>query len=110
MRKISLLALVTIAGLFATGPAIAGHEWTDGTMGPPSGRSYDTTMPIFPTEKRTVPKTIEEPSQVCDHDAISNSAAAPSGDVAKQDAAPRKRNDDHPTNVRLDEICKSRVQ
>jgi len=109
MSKTSLLALATIAGLSAIGPAIAGHEWTDGAMGPPFGRSYDTTMPIFPREKRTAPKTIEEPSQVCER-AISNSTTSPSGVVDKRELPQMEQRNETATSVRQGEICRSQVQ
>ena len=108
MRRISLLGLVTVAGLSATAPAIAGHEWTDGTMGPPLGRSYDTTMPIFPAAKKTAPKAIEGPSQVCGRGVNLNATAGPSGDEGKHDVAPQ-RNDNQPA-THLSKTCGNRAQ
>ena len=72
----SILILVAVATLVPGGYAIAGHEWTDGTMGPPTARSYGTTMPAFPFKKKTSAKTIEEPSRACDHSAGSTPASS----------------------------------
>src|SRR6476620_8654460 len=47
MRRVLKLVLATFA-IVAPSDAFAGHEWPDGTMGPPQGRGYDTTMPQFP--------------------------------------------------------------
>ena len=65
MKWVLALILVAIGSLAPVGAARAGHEWTDGTMGPP-GRSYDTSMPIFPSAKRNSPPPNEVPSQICD--------------------------------------------
>ena len=64
MKLMSILVLAAASALAPVGLARAGHEWTDGTMGPP-GQSYDTTMPIFPAAKRTSPKPSEPPSRSC---------------------------------------------
>src|SRR5512146_894959 len=105
MKSSSLPSLVALVGLIAAGPAIAGHEWTDGTMGPPVSRSYDTTMPTFPSAKRPAPRAPEDQSQVCVHGA---NLTAGSGAVARS-ANPRAGNQPT-TNAELRETCRTQSQ
>jgi hypothetical protein len=58
------LVLIVLAFTPVT-EALAGHEWSDGTMGPPQGRGYDTTMPIFPSTRVTSSTPAEAPSVAC---------------------------------------------
>ena len=51
MSRIVSLAFAALA-IAAPSQVFAGHEWTDGTMGPLQGRLYDTTMPQFPSRER----------------------------------------------------------
>src|SRR5512143_1781330 len=102
--KISALIFLTPSTFVVAGNAIAGHEWTDGTMGPP-GQSYDTSMPIFPSVKRISPKPNEAPSQACDSRALASAGAAPSAS-AMREASQQHQNDVQSTAAsREREIC-----
>jgi len=63
MSRYFPLAMALLA-ILASSHAFAGHEWTDGTMGPPQGRGYDTTMPQLPSRARHSP-TPPAPNALC---------------------------------------------
>lgn len=102
----SILILVAVATLVSSGDAVAGHEWTDGTMGPPTARSYDTTMPAFPLKKKTSAKTIEEPSRACDHSVSSSPSSSDAGETVQQELA----NNKPATNSERSETCRHLAQ
>jgi hypothetical protein len=74
MKKIFKLVSIALA-IVPTSDAFAGHEWSDGTMGPPQSRWYDTTMPTFPAPRSSTTKPAEEPTALCGNSAISNANA-----------------------------------
>ena len=84
MRIMSIAIVVGVgAALAQAGTARAGHEWTDGTFGPP-GQSYDTAMPIFPSAKKSSPKPSDAPSQTCNSRAPTNAGTGTGRDSDRQ--------------------------
>ena len=106
MKNISILILITVGALAQVSDAIAGHEWTDGTMGPP-GQSYDTAMPIFPSARKISPKPSEAPSRACDSKAFANRDTGASAIGTREQ---QHQSISHPTTAADErEICRNRT-
>jgi len=75
MSRYFPLAMALLA-ILASSHAFAGHEWTDGTMGPPQGRGYDTTMPQLPSPARHSPTPAAQSALCSNHPDLKSDTAA----------------------------------
>ena len=109
MKTLLVLILVAVGIIATAGTAIAGHEWTDGTMGP-RGQSYDTTMPIFRSEKRIPSKQSETPSRACDSRVLASTTTA-QNPTTTRDSGEQGRSNAQPTAFPNEhEICRNQTQ
>lgn len=108
----SFALTVALLAILASSHAFAGHEWTDGTMGPPQGRGYDTTMPQLPSPAR---HSIADPSvALCgdsEGDAKSNkNAASSSATAAGRNAVAATPSSRPLDNSKTGETCPNQVR
>src|SRR5579872_5003329 len=92
MRRSIPVVFVALAIVASSSNAFAGHEWSDGTMGPPQGQRYDTTMPQFPSAR--TPRSAPQPTATCANSVKpgSKTELATTVDRGRVDSSPQSPN------------------
>src|SRR5579864_1756528 len=88
MRRSIPVVLVALAIVASSSNAFAGHEWSDGTMGPPQGRWYDTTMPQFPSVR--TPRSALQGTATCSNSAKPDPKPEPASTVDLGHSSPQR--------------------